>query len=138
MTDHKATPEQWDILHDWADSGCTIENCLLELRARVEALTLALKDEADCNNACVRNIAERLSRLEGNHPARPDSSSAPAGSLVDRVAAALYAAPSTHEGWRSEARAAIREVAAWLREQEQCVGLGRAVAQWLEQEVNRD
>lgn len=37
--------------------------------------------------------------------------------LMDRVAKAIYDAPNTHEGWRSEARAAILEVAAWLREQ---------------------
>jgi hypothetical protein len=48
-----------------------------------------------------------------NPPLRPTP--APADSLVERVARAIYEAPNTHEGWRSEARAAIHAVVAWLR-----------------------
>ena len=56
---------------------------------------------------------------------------------MERVAKALYDAPNTHEGWRSEARAAIREVAAWLREDDpfSCDINGAAAA--LEQEAER-
>jgi len=63
-------------------------SCLLELRDRVEALEAAAQP------------------AKSNHPEIPDSS------LVDRVEDAIYS--GTGGGIREEARAAIREVAAWL------------------------
>jgi hypothetical protein len=92
MTDFKATPEQWAQCEEFLSNpvvGAT-DACILELRARVEA-------------------------LEANHPEKPDSS-ASAGSLVKRVDKAIFDTLNSHEGWRSEARAAIREVAVWLRD----------------------
>ena len=50
-----------------------------------------------------------------NHPAKPD------GSLVERVTAAIIAESGNLVDWEPEARAAIREVAAWLSEQERYV-----------------
>jgi len=90
MTDYKATPEQWENCKHLSDAGAIANTCILELRARVEA-------------------------LEANHPEKPDSSD-PAGSLVERLVKAVYGPSNTQEGWRSEARAAIREVAAWIEE----------------------
>jgi len=86
MTDHKATPEQWAALEE--QSAPEYDNTILELRARVE-------------------------QLEANRPEKPDSSD-PAGSLVERLAKTIYGPSNIQEGWRSEARAAIREVAAWM------------------------
>jgi len=64
--------------------------------------------------------------------------SSPAGSLLDRVAQAIYDAPNTHEGWRSKARAAILEVATWLRtESEGHLGSGLHFARRLQQEANQ-
>ena len=58
-------------------------------------------------------LAEKVKALEDtakpNHPKKPDSS------LVERVACAIYP-DGSGDGFREEARAAIREVAAWLRE----------------------
>jgi hypothetical protein len=76
MTNHKATPEQWAQIEDWADSlGSHISNaCLLELRARVELLE-----------------ATQHAHIETVQPSVKDSLTAgpaPAGSLVERVAAA--------------------------------------------------
>ena len=80
----------------------------LELRDRIEAL-------------------EAAQPAKSNHPAKPDSS------LVDRVATAIHpnvcADPNLY---LHEARAAIRAVAAWLREQE---GHGLVLAAKLEQEA---
>ena len=92
MTSYRATPEQW------ADAGAFASDtraCLLELRTRVEALEAA------------------------NFKPTPNSSQI-GRSLVERVALAIsgieYGLERDEEAvnWASEARAAIREVAAWL------------------------
>ena len=92
MNDFKATPEQWDALeectHAWPGAWGP---CILELRARVEAL------EA--------NSSARLT--SSNYPEKPDSS------LVERVHSCIVGEP---ECGHMQARAAIREVAAWLKE----------------------
>jgi hypothetical protein len=38
MTEHKATPEQWADTESWAAEKLSCYSCILELRARVEAL----------------------------------------------------------------------------------------------------
>ena len=80
---HRATPEQWDRITDLG--GIASWSCILELRARVEAL----------------EAAQRPS---------PAPTGAPTGSLVERVMLA------GGMGLTDSARAAIREVAAWLRD----------------------
>ena len=86
---HRLTPEQWESIELYAEDN-DHDACLLELRARIEAL------EA------------------GAAPIR----SAPESPLVERVADAI-AAQATSAGIVNDrpARAAIREVAAWLRGQ---------------------
>ena len=54
-------------------------------------------------------------RAKPNHPAKPDSS------LVERVAAAISGDTDGLIDLKPEARAVIREVAAWLWEQERYV-----------------
>jgi hypothetical protein len=88
-TPHKATPDQWQTIEGYANQGVTVNSCILELRDRIQS-------------------------LEANHPAKPDSSPVPAGGLVDRVHSCIVGEP---ECGHTQARAAIREVAAWLREQ---------------------
>lgn len=109
----KATPEHWAQCKEFSTTpyGATYA-CLLELRARVEA-------------------------LEANHPEKPDSSG-PVDSLVERLAKAIYGPSNTQEGWRNEARAAIREVAAWLsRQSEGHLGSGAHWAKRLQREAER-
>jgi len=92
MTDtFRATPEQWEYIERYADS--ISYSCILELRARIEALEAAQQPNSSAS-----------------------LTSSPADSLIDQVAKAIYDAP-TSDGWRSVARTAILEVAAWLREQ---------------------
>ena len=80
--------------------------CLLELRARVEA-------------------------LEAN--SKPSSNSPQIGmSLVERVGAAIFEQFENNAGNEAEARAAIREVAAWLDE-----NTGGDAAWMLTQEADR-
>jgi hypothetical protein len=90
VSDYKATPEQWVNLERRQLGGNDLVCAALELRARVEA-------------------------LEANRLEKPDSSD-PAGSLVERVVAVIADLDGPKELWRDDARAAIREVAAWLDE----------------------
>jgi hypothetical protein len=85
---HRATPEQWEFIELYADS-LDADACILELRARIEAL----------------EAAQRVR-------------SAPESPLVERVADAI-AAQATSAGIVNDrpARAAILEVEAWLKEE---------------------
>ena len=100
---YRVTPEQWESIELYADDNL-YDACFLELRARVEELEAAQQK--------VR--------------------SGPESPLVERVADAI-AAQATSAGIVNDrpARAAILEVAAWLREK----GYGSWVT--LEQEANR-
>jgi hypothetical protein len=104
---HKATPEQWERMEKWRGNGDTNADCVLELRDRIAALEAAANSSAG---------------LTG--------SPAPAGGLVERVAAAIKAMPSnTNLDWKPEAATAILAVAdvmesrnwfpaaCWLREE---------------------
>jgi hypothetical protein len=101
---YRASEQQWNrvewmhIRHRFAGS-----ECLLELRARIEALEAA----------------------------QQPAPSAPAGGLVERVHSCIVGEP---ECGHMQARAAIREVVAWLRSEP---WLGRAAADRLEQEAER-
>jgi hypothetical protein len=112
MTDqHRATPEQWEHVEKFVED-CGYDSCLLELRDRIEQL--------EANQ--FRGAAEMV------------APSAPADSLVERVASICASGSDDEpEVWKPEARAAIREVARWLRSEL----VSRAVADRLDQEANR-
>jgi hypothetical protein len=80
---------------------------------------------AECGGPCDSQGPEACDcgLLQELNPPLP----APAGGLVERVAKALYDAPHPVGSWRPNARAAIREVAQWL-EQQQEVPIGSASA----------
>jgi Txe/YoeB family toxin of Txe-Axe toxin-antitoxin module len=136
----KATPEAWQLADYWVVQGSYAAQCILELRDRIAAL----EAQRETEKACIQDIYEKLDRLKvqhesnwsrivkledaGNHPAKPDSSPAPAGGLVERVADAIYR-NGTGDGFREEARAAILAVAEWLGEE--------ISAEWLREEVER-
>jgi len=88
MTDHKATSGQWEALeeHSWQDAY----SCTLELRARVEALEVAIKP------------------AESNYPELPNSS------LVDLVTLQIDNGTACNRESAGIARYAILEVAAWV------------------------
>ena len=109
---HRATPQQW------------LE--LLELLNRVEALEAkeegnneawaAMRRPGRSQAERIASLVKRIEALENaqpaksNHPAKPDSS------LVKRVAFAITGDSDELINWKPEARAAIREVAGWMRE----------------------
>ena len=127
----KATPKQWGEAGSFASDT---RACLLELRARVEAL----EHGATCPHVVTSDEGTSYCRLaEQASPTGKESVTADS-SLVERVADAICAMAycgDTSLNWRPAARAAIREVAAWLRDRN---GYPWAwVAQILELEADR-
>jgi len=129
---HRATAGEWASVKVLASGGSAVAySCILELLHRIEALEaaqhahlidperekVAQELSQDCGFAPRYNEFELCAAIieasndakpvdsphQPNHPAKPD------GSLVERVANAMNGATE----W--QARAAIREVAAWLR-----------------------
>jgi BMFP domain-containing protein YqiC len=115
---NRCTPEDWREVKK--SDHLVVVSCLLDLLHRVEALEARNGDDMESWAAMRRagsSAAERIGALEKriealevaqlpqpNHPAKPDSS------LVERVR------QSQGCGNERDARAAIREVSAWLRE----------------------
>lgn len=145
MADYQATPEQWNTVQRCADVvGSADCSAVLELRARVETLEAAAQKHIVETSANILALASRVEALEAakqpepkvyeiNKPLkltskqqeqlnallRPNSKPTPnpsqiRSSLVERLADALMESVKEQGDM---ARAAIREVAAWLREQ---------------------
>jgi hypothetical protein len=131
MTDqHRASPADW-LLHaaslDDADSSC-----ILELRARTEALEAAQLEQAESHRFCVDAIVRRIEALEAAQKIR----SGPESPFVERVADAI-AAEATSAGIINDrpARAAIREVAAAAKDLR--FTTAKALIDWLDREADR-
>ena len=163
---HRATNLQWACIkaRTCDESDVVAYSTIHELLCRIEALEARNEDDKEAWAAMRRAgsshgerigaLMERIEDLENdrrailnsrsrprtglhgspaksNHPAKPDSS------LVERVAAAITGEVDDPIKWKPEARAAMREVAAWLREQNPC-GVGVVHARrLLEQEAER-
>ena len=116
---HRATPDDWAYQEDWANRRVFSDrSCLLELRARVEALEAAQQPPQD--------KLDRLIALDRDFT----------NSLVERVADAIGAADDeglTNMTWSNHSRAAILDVAAWFRTERDSPETAAA----LEQEANR-
>ena len=121
---YRATPEEWAQVKGYADlGGFSSYSCTFELLHRVQALEAAQQLHTFTADEVAPIVVGAVS-----------DAAQPADSLMDRVARAIYDAPNNHDGcWRSEARAALREVAAWLRSEL----LSRNVADLLDNEANR-
>ena len=123
---YRATPEEWAQVKGYADLGWfSSYSCTFELLHRVQALEAAQQLHTFTADEVAPIVVGAAS-----------DAAQPADSLMDRVARAIYDAPNNHDGcWRSEARAALREVAAWLRSE--LISRNREVADLLEREANR-
>ena len=140
-TPHKASAEQWSQIEKYAatDLNDDYASCLLDLRARVEALEAV--QTAACPHVVSSDEGTSYCRLAEQSQDKLDrliemDRMVTASSLVERVAMAIHpdrcADPNLY---LHEARAAIREVAAWLRDRG---GYPWAwVAQILEKEADR-
>ena len=65
--------------------------------------------------SCLLELRDRIKELENAQPPQPNHPAKPDSSLKGRVEHAIYTS-GNEPGFRAEARAAILEVAAWLRE----------------------
>ena len=101
---HRATDKQW-LAMEVDSQNFAVASCFLELRDRVEALERDRRAILDSSSRL--RVGLHGSPAKPNHPAKPDSS------LVERVEDAIYR-NGNEPGFRAEARAAIREVAAWM------------------------
>ena len=137
---HRATAGEWASVKASAHDVVTY-SCILELRDRIEALEAPQSGSVDLSHLSdaerekiLKLLANpgRFEVLEVAQPAKPDSS------LKVRVAAAIHPNVCGDPNlYLDEARAAIRAVAAWLREQSQ-YGVSLAwVVERLEQEAER-
>jgi len=105
MSDYRATPDQWEKVLGWSEDrdvsvSCDAA-CILELRARVEALEAKNKPG--------------FMKLSVTTATVPTPKSPCSDSLVERVA--IVCAKPCKWTWDDQARAAIREVAIWLEEE---------------------
>jgi len=147
MNDFKATPECWEWQEKWASKEVPDEDssCFLELRARVAKLEAQASSRevakparmvqlptpsqiAECGGPCFESGREACDCGLRNDPAPV------AGGLMERVAYAITGDSDGPINWKNEARAAIFEVARWLREQ------GTPASGWamrIEQEAGR-
>jgi hypothetical protein len=118
-TNHKASASEWQSIEKCAAVvGSADCSALLELRARVEALEagatcphVETSDEGTSYCKLAEQTQDKLDRLIEMDRAAP----AQADSLVERVQRAIHDVEFPHGD--DEARAAIREMAAWLHEQ---------------------
>lgn len=126
-TPHRATPLQWRLIEE---DDAQAPSCILELRSRIEALEAAQLDQAESHRFCFYAIVGRVEALEA---AQRAIRSGPESPLVERVADTI-AGQATSAGIVNDrpARAAIREVAKWLR-----AGRMLHAAELLEQETDR-
>ena len=117
MTGHKATPEQWAQIEAWMEIGSQYSACVLELRDRIEALEARrpaskIYEINEPLKLTPRQQEEIAALLRPNSKPSPNSSQI-GRSLVERVQGAQM---ESVKEWGPMARAAIREVAAWLDE----------------------
>jgi hypothetical protein len=108
MSDFKATPEQWANQEIWAQSDDD-SACILELRARVEALEAAQRPRNFTTSRIATPVKVPITRDRdetGDHLIVHDTP-APSGSLVERVAAAIADNDAPVDLWHDDARAAI-------------------------------
>ena len=64
MTDHTATPEQWDDTEHWARQHGHAQACILELRARVKVLEDAAQKHIVETNSNILALFSRVESLE--------------------------------------------------------------------------
>jgi hypothetical protein len=117
---HRATPEDWEYIRLRAEDGVGLLNCILELRARIEATEAAQQIRVFS--------AEEVAPI-----VVPTTKARPAG-LVERVAVLITSAATS----RGAAENVLREVAAAALQMAPDKNLTwERVALWLEREADR-
>ena len=129
-TPHRATPEQWADHERWTHDHDS--SCLLELRARIEALEAGatcphiVTGDEGTSYCALAEVTARIGQPDVPANTSAQTNSKPTSnpgqirsSLVERVARAisLDSWDTDPVSWTAEARAAIGAVAEWLRKQ---------------------
>jgi hypothetical protein len=122
---HKATPEQWEWVEGWLESGDSYAECLLELRDRL----VALETQRETEKACIQEIYDKLDRLKAQHEsnwsriAKLEESPQPEpttwsaiNALADRLAALETAANLQQQDEDAERAMAPAPAIAWARQ----------------------
>jgi hypothetical protein len=144
MNDFKATLEQWKKVKGWASvlSPMSADSaCILELQARIELLEAQARNYPEIPDSSTpppvatdeelkqtwlqgatltqgNRAVYNLGVAHGQARSREVADPAPvAGGLMARVVYAICRSNPAEIDWYPEARAAILEVAKWLREQ---------------------
>ena len=131
-TPHRATPEQWALVEQYAEVDCYSDACLLELRDRLAAAEQRISElENAAEPTFTPEEAEMIAAPWSLLTPEP-ASAAPAGSLVEVVGRTWSYGQPLHP---AATRAAILACADWLERQD--VGAGHAAARWLREEVER-
>jgi hypothetical protein len=117
MSEFKATEKQWAEVLFWSSKDSGGSACILELRDRIERLELGAGI-----HAAVKNEITNAYPVRSGH------------SLVRQVASAMARADDDFD-CDTEAAAAIREVAEWLRNSR--MQYAETFADLLEQEASR-
>lgn len=134
-TPHKATPLQWSRVQGWADDGgSSTDSCILELRDRLAAIEQQIQAvDATTEDCSVVGAPDHL-RGAPEMVAYDDSSPAPAGGLVERVAASILRVeeddPEDDDPGFKYTSAAIRAGCGLVDLQSQAAI--QAVAQWFD------
>jgi len=111
--------------------GATYSQVLLHVLERIELLDQDAIEQSQSNRFSFEAVIKRLELLEAAQQhdtlliggpqdkppaAQPSPPAAPAGGLVERVVKVIADPDGPAELWHDDARAAIREVAAWMDE----------------------
>ncbi len=121
--EYRAVPALWDAAERFGRNTMDMVNCLLELRARVEALEATQHAHVNLSGlpkAERQQLVKSLGQPASVQPLEPNAKPTPndrqiRSSLVERVASAIGWFDE-NVNWKPEARAAIREVIAYLQE----------------------
>jgi hypothetical protein len=145
-TPHRATPEQWNDLGAFASDT---RACVLELRSRIEALEAVqqqvkqqVSELQTMHNTATDWRMEQDARMRAlESPQQPtvkeSLTHAPAGSLVERVAARIEYGIDANQDPEGIARSVIRVVASCLRQSDAVIMPSREIPRALEQEASR-
>jgi len=133
MANQKASARQWRQVENSQVFNATFQACVLELRDRIEDLEANTKqwriDHLRLANTCASMAPDRIKFFASLMPGEESSTNSNEHELLKRVHSCIVGEP---ECGHMQARAVIREIAAWLRDH-----AGGTRAAWmLEQEID--
>jgi hypothetical protein len=139
-SNYRATDENW---RDAGAFASDTKACILELRARIEALEATQQPQQDQSRDTPKMVDTGWRRLHDLSPIMEPAPPAPAGGLVERLKLIIAKTVASEtlgevepESWDGEARAVIREVAASALEMASDKNLTwERVALWLDREA---